>query len=56
MSTGSIRLITTQKVLKTWNVKGVNQHYLDGNHHTVGAVLEQKGTKYFIPSIMPVAL
>ena len=32
MSTRSIRLITTQKVLKTWSVKGVNQHYLGSNH------------------------
>ena len=32
MSTGSIRLITTQKVLKTWNVKGMKQHYLGSNH------------------------
>ena len=32
MSTRSIRLITTKKVLKTWSVKGVNQHYLGGNH------------------------
>ena len=32
MSTGSIRLIATQKVLKTWSVKGVNQHYLGSNH------------------------
>ena len=32
MSTGSIRLITTQKVLKTWSVKSVNQHYLGSNH------------------------
>ena len=31
MSTGSIRLITTQKVLKTWNVKGMKEHYLGSN-------------------------
>ena len=32
MSIGSIRLITTQKMLKTWSVKSVNQHYLGSNH------------------------
>ena len=32
MSTGLIRLITTQKVLKTWSVKGVNMYYLGSNH------------------------
>ena len=31
MSSGLIRLITTQKVLKTWSVKGVNQHYWGSN-------------------------
>ena len=31
MSTGSIRQITTQKVLKTLSVKGVNHHYLGSN-------------------------
>ena len=31
MSTRSIRLITIQKVLKTWSVKGVNQHYVGSN-------------------------
>ena len=31
MSTGSIMLITTQKVLKTWSVKGMKQHYLGSN-------------------------
>ena len=31
MSIGSIRLITTQKVVKTWSAKGVNQHYLGSN-------------------------
>ena len=31
MLTGSIRLITTQKVLKTWSVKGMKQHYLGSN-------------------------
>ena len=32
MQTGLIRLITTQKVLKTWSVKGMTQHYLGINH------------------------
>ena len=31
MPTGLIRLITTQKVLKTWSVKGMKQHYLGSN-------------------------
>ena len=33
MSTGSIRLITTQKVLKTWSVEGVNQNYSGSNQY-----------------------
>ena len=32
MSTMVIRLITTQKVLKTYINKGVKQHYLGSNH------------------------
>ena len=32
MLTGSIMLIATQKVLRTWSVKGMKQHYLGGNH------------------------
>ena len=32
MSIGLIRLITTQKVLKTCSVKGMKQHYLGSNH------------------------
>ena len=31
MPTGLIRLITTQKVLKTWSVKGMKQTYLGSN-------------------------
>ena len=31
MPIGLIRLITTQKVLKTWSVKGMKQHYLGSN-------------------------
>ena len=32
MPIGLIRLITTQKVLNTWSVKGVNEHDLGSNH------------------------
>ena len=31
MPIGSIKLITTQKVLETWSVKGMKQHYLGSN-------------------------
>ena len=31
MPTGLIRLITTQKVLKTYSVKGMKKHYLGSN-------------------------
>ena len=31
MTIGLIRLITTQKVLKTLSVKGLKQHYLGSN-------------------------
>ena len=33
MPIGPIWLITTQKVLKTWSVKSMEQHYLGSNHH-----------------------
>ena len=42
MSIGSIRLITTQKVLKTWSVKGVNQHYLGSNHLPIDRLIKNK--------------
>ena len=32
MAIGLIRLITTQKVLKIWSVKGMKQHNLGSNH------------------------
>ena len=32
MPIGLIRLITTQKVLKNWSVKGMKQHFLGSNH------------------------
>ena len=36
MPTGLIRLITTQKVLKTLSAKGMKQHYLGSNkRHTL---------------------
>ena len=35
MAIGLIRLITTQKVLKTWSVKGMKQHYLGSNQSSI---------------------
>ena len=43
MQTGLIRLITTQKVLKTCSNKSVKQHYLGSNHVfkiNVGTMIE----------------
>ena len=37
MPTGSIKMTTTQKVLKTWSVKGLKHHYLGSNQRGSGS-------------------
>ena len=46
MPTGLIRLITTQKVLKTWSVKGMKQHYLVVIKSTLQPKLELEATGF----------
>ena len=43
MPTRSIKLITTQKVLNTWSVKGMKQHYLGSNQSRQGIFMSRQG-------------
>ena len=46
MPTGLVRLITMQKDLKTYSVKGMKQHYLGSNHiHIDHAAIKYLMTK-----------